>query len=278
MNIHAMSQSGNLSPQYLMDYFRWPPKLVAPPKKTHPFLTLFVLFIVLPLVACIITSSSPIYVTALAVVGILLVTFFVYRAIKKRNSIPIPPPPIPSDQEYEDWVRSWQNAIRQYGMQKLGLSAGDVVGKSLYIRSIVWPDSHEAKFYRSYNMPLLVKYGRDGRPHASINKYTFFYPTQHYIAVFMGDVNALGTMRFEGTRTYFYDDIVGVETSAMNLNDGYTTYAMQHFELRVSSGQSIGATTYVHDLDVDQTVQALRTLLRDKKYGIRGGNYGAMNS
>ncbi|MBV9708197.1 MAG: hypothetical protein JO125_12400 [Chloroflexi bacterium] len=90
----------------------------------------------------------------------------------------------------------------------------------------------------------------------------------------MGDVNALGTARFEGTRTYFYDDIVGVETSAITLNDGGTTYAMQHFELRVSSGQSIGATTYLHDVDVDQTVRALRTLLRDKKYGIRGGGYG----
>jgi DNA-binding winged helix-turn-helix (wHTH) protein len=51
---------------------------------------------------------------------------------------------------------------------------------------------------------------------------------------------------------------------------------MQHFELQVSNGQSVGATTYVHDLDVDQTVNALRTLLRDKKYGIQGGGYGYM--
>ena len=200
---------------------------------------------------------------------------FIYRLVTKLRSARAPQSANMTDQQYEDWVRSWQTAIRQFGMQKLGLSNSDVVGKPLYVRSIVWPDSHDAKFYRSYNAPLIIKYGLDGRAHASVNRYTFFYPTQHYIAVFTGDVNALGQMRFEGTRTYFYDDIVGVETSAMTFNDGYTTYAMQHFELRVSSGQSISATTYVHDLDVDQTVQALRTLLRDKKYGIRGGNYGS---
>jgi hypothetical protein len=90
----------------------------------------------------------------------------------------------------------------------------------------------------------------------------------------MADINALDKVRFEGTRTYFYNDIVGVETSAMALNDGNVNYAMQHFELQVSNGQSVGATTYVQDLDVDQTVNALRTLLRDKKYGIQGGGFG----
>jgi hypothetical protein len=116
----------------------------------------------------------------------------------------------------------------------------------------------------------------DGRPHGSINRFTFFYPTRHYIAVFICDVNALGTMHFEGTSTYFYNDIVGIDTKSFTLDDGNVDYVMQKFELRVSSGQSIGATTYVHDLDVDQTVKALRTLLRDKKSGTQGGGYGYM--
>ncbi len=82
-------------------------------------------------------------------------------------------------------------------------------------------------------------------------------------------------MHFEGTSTYFYDDIVGIETKSFDLDAGSVNYVMQHFDLRVSSGQSIGATTYVHDLDVDQTVKALRTLLRDKKYGTQGGGLKA---
>jgi hypothetical protein len=53
--------------------------------------------------------------------------------------------------------------------------------------------------------------------------------------------------------------------------DGYT-YNIQRFELCISSGQSIGSTTTrVVDNSIDQTVRSLRTLLRDKKYGIRGG-------
>jgi hypothetical protein len=181
---------------------------------------------------------------------------------------------VPTDQEYEDWIRSWQGPIRQYGMQKLGLDESDVLSRPLYVRSLVWPGSSWSKYYQSYNTPIVIKRSADGRPHSSINRYTFFYPTQHYIAVFMMDINALDKVRFEGTRTYFYNDIVGVETSAIALNDGDVNYAMQHFELQVSNGQSVGATTYVHDLDVDQTVNALRTLLRDKKYGIQGGGYG----
>jgi hypothetical protein len=196
--------------------------------------------------------------------------------IEKQIPPTPPPPPIPTDEEYEAWVKSWLNSARQYGMKKLGLDErNDIkVDRPLYVRSIVWPDSKDATFYRSKGCPVLTKRGLDGRQHGSVNRFTFFYPTEHYIAVFIGDVNALGSMRFERTRTYFYEDIVGVETSAFNLNNGETSYVMQQFDLRVSSGQSISETVYVHDLYVvEETVQALRTLLKDKKQGRRGGSY-----
>jgi hypothetical protein len=48
---------------------------------------------------------------------------------------------------------------------------------------------------------------------------------------------------------------------------------MQQFDLRVSSGQSISAKTYVHDLNVEETVQALRTLLKEKKQSKQGRSY-----
>jgi hypothetical protein len=290
VNIQEMSQSGNLSPQELKDYFGWPPPVVQPKKKPFVVRHFFLSLIGFSLISsCFLTNFLARFVSSnlglglfivfvLPVICALVIIGSIIIASRLKNVPEAPPPSIPTDQEYEAWIRSWQNSMRQYGMQRLGLSSSDVLGKPLYVRSLVWPNSREANYYQSYNTPILIKYGADGRAHASVNRYTFFYPTQHSIAVFTGDINALDTPRFEGTRTYFYDDIVGVETSAMNLNNGVTTYAMQHFELRVSSGQSIGATTHVHDLDVDQTVRALRTLLRDKKYGTHGGGFGSIDS
>ncbi len=186
--------------------------------------------------------------------------------------------PRPTDEEYNDRVNSWRPAIRQYGIQKPGLAPDEIIGQPLWVRGIIWPRFWEADYYHRHGCPVLVKQGKDGRPHASIYRFTFFYPTQHYIAVFSGDVNAPGPLRFESTRIYFYDDIVGVETTAFGMPLDTVTYTMQRFELRVSSGNSVGATTYAQDAPVDEVVQSLRVLLRDKKYGIRGGGRGLAGS
>lgn len=278
MNMHMMGKTRNLSPQDLQRYFN-----IYPQKSSFSsgaVVVVLVLLVLVPLV-CIGASlilyiiylalSSWINFIILSIVGVALVIGLI-KLFKRRRKVPFPlplvpqPPPPPTDEEYEAWVKSWSKSIQQYGMKKLGLDSSDILGKSLYVRSIVWPRSHGAKHYYNCNCPILTKQGIDGRPHGSVNRFTFFFPAEHYIAVFTGDVNALGTVRFEETRMYYYKDIVGIETSAMALDDGMIIYPMQRFELRVSSGQSIGAATYVEDLDVEQTVNALRTLLRDKKY------------
>jgi hypothetical protein len=284
MNMQSMSQPGDLSPLDMQRYFGWPP--VRPKKKWYFWLFIWLLFIYLFFLLVFVLidfgEGGTLDKETVNVFVIITLAFVVPEAallaymVRKLRIFAPPSPPVPTDQQYENWVRSWHGPIREYGMQKLGLNESDVLSQPLYVRSLVWPGSPWSKYYRSYRTSIIIKRGADSRPHSSINRYTFFYPTQHYIAVFMADINALNSVRFEGTRTYFYDDIVGVETSAIAINDGYVNYTMQHFELQVSNGQSVGATTYVHDLDVDQTVNALRTLLRDKKYGIQGGGYGYM--
>jgi hypothetical protein len=266
--MQTVSQPSDLSPQDMRRYFNWPPPPPVQPKRKR-----YLWWVLLGIFISVWIGSQSSSIAIIVSVACML-AYIVYHVIKKQQEAAKVLPPAPTDQQYEDWVRSWQGPIRQYGMQKLGLDESDVLSRPLYVRSLVWPSSKWSKYYQSYRTPIIIKHGADGRPHSSINRYTFFYPTQHYIAVYIVDTNALDRVHFEGTRTYFYDDIVGVETSAIALNDGYVNYAMQHFELQVSNGQSVGATTYVHDLDVDQTVNALRTLLRDKKYGIQGGGYG----
>ncbi len=283
MQMHQAGQSSNLSPQDLQNYFGWPPppliiySLSDSPQKRQRFL-LIGLVLVAAFFLCSFFSQMGIGVLGWAVVA---GTIFVLVKILQQPIVPPslptvpPPPPGPTDEEYEAWVKSWRGSIHQLGMQRIGLDVNEIKARPLYIRSIIWPNSNDARYYQSRGGPVCIKRGMDGRPHGSVNRFTFFYPTQHYLAVFICDVNALGTMHFEGTSTYFYDDIVGIETKSFDLDAGSVNYVMQHFDLRVSSGQSIGATTYVHDLDVDQTVKALRTLLRDKKYGTQGGGLKA---
>jgi hypothetical protein len=291
--MQSVSQPSDLSPLDMQRYFSWPPSPRLPrlsrSRKKWPlrlFIWLiviyFFLFVTFGFMASfgaakelgIVTLVFMVIECALLIYMLYPLMYWAYLLIRKLLASVVPPPPAPTDQQYDDWVRSWRSSVRQYGMQKLGLDENDVLSRPLYVRSLVWPGSSWSKYYRPYHTPIVIKRGADGRPHSSINRYTFFYPTQHYIAVYVVDINALDGVRYEGTRTYFYDDIVGVETSAIVLSDGLANYMMQHFELQVANGQSIGATTYVQDLDVDQTVNALRTLLRDKKYGIQGGGYG----
>ena len=126
-------------------------------------------------------------------------------------------------------------------------------------------------YYRSLNCPVRIKRGKDGQLRASANKFTFFYPTQHYIAAFSCYINALQPLRLEVVQIYFYDDIVGVETTTFSFQLENRTYDMQQFELGVSSGQSMGALTYGPDVAVENMVCSLRMLLCNKKYGSNGG-------
>lgn len=259
MRMQVLNNEPQLSPKEILDYFELPPPIA---KKLIRNGIIFVL-----LGGILLAFHIPAIWASLTAIPLIIGIAILIRYYTKHR---------PTDEEYEAWVSSWQPSIQHYGMQKLGLESNEIAGEILVVRGQIWPnDSYEAAYYRSHFCPILVKRGKDGNPHASINKFTVFYPTQHYIAVFNGDINALSPLRFEGTRTYFYDDVVGVDAFSFGEQlDGFT-YNIQRFELRISSGQSIGSTTArVTDNSVDQIVRSLRTLLRDKKYGIRGGGQG----
>src|SRR5579884_1495909 len=118
----------------------------------------------------------------------------------------------PTDEEYDAWVNSWKPSIYHYGMEKLGLDPHSIEAGELWIRGVVWPSRPDAAYYANNASPVQTKRGKDGFVRSSVNRFTFFYPMQHYIAVFIGDVNALGPVRYQASQTYFYDDIVGIET------------------------------------------------------------------
>jgi hypothetical protein len=173
----------------------------------------------------------------------------------------------PSDTQYEHWVQSCLLSMKNYGLDKLDADLEDVTGFVSPVWGPVWFDTPEVAYYQSLDCPVRLKRGKDSKLYASTNKFTCFYPTKHYIAAFSCHINALHVLRLETAQAYFYDDIVGVETTTFGLQLDNVTYNLQQFELRVSSGQSIGAVAYGPDPAVENMVCSLRMLLLNKKYG-----------
>jgi hypothetical protein len=263
MNMQILNeQQRTLSRQELINYFE--PR----PKATLILVGFLILLFLGAPCASLSVGSNPIAgLTTLSVfaiplaIGILIQTKFNMR-------------PRPTDQEYDEWVGSFRASIRQYGLQRLGLSQSDIIGEPLYVRGIVLARDKDAWYYDNMAQAIMLRRGKDARLRSSVNRFTMFYPTQHYIAVFIGDVNALSDLRFEGTQTYYYHDIVGVETRAFGMPVEGVNYGLQRFDLQVSNGRSIGVTTIAEDRSIEQTVHSLGVLLRDKKYGINGGGRG----
>lgn len=172
----------------------------------------------------------------------------------------------PTDQQYEEWVNSWIPRMQQSGLQELSLDISEIVGQPLFVHGMVLPDSTEAEFYRQDGYPV-IKQDQYGHLHSSINRFIFFYPTRHDIAIFTCDVNALYTRSYRRAQRYFYSDIVGVETVGFNLQSGNTATTLRRFELHVANGQDIGMPVFISDPTVMRTVGSLNALLREHKHG-----------
>ena len=85
---------------------------------------------------------------------------------------------------------------------------------------------------------LRWKIGRDAMPRFSVNIYTYFFPADHHLAAFVGDVNALNQVAHnEKTEEYFYRDIVGATTNdeqdSITIKAKQYQYRIQRFALRI---------------------------------------------
>src|SRR5579884_2363043 len=130
MDMQTTGQPVDLTLQDMQNYFGWPPPPPPPPQKkrwyvkTSIWLPVVYFFFVLPVCGCISTSSpGSAYTFAFLTLALLIteIALLAYMGVKKQRIAAAPLPLAPTDQAYEAWVRSWQNPIREYGMQKLGL-------------------------------------------------------------------------------------------------------------------------------------------------------------
>ncbi len=163
--------------------------------------------------------------------------------IKKSN---------PGDEDYDHWLEQQVQAMKPRAMRLLNLNQSQVTSQILCTHSIILPGSSLAK---NYHDDVLIKQGKDGQWRTSVNLYTYFFPTDHFIAMCTCDVNEIAGMKYPyrvqqlSFRISNGDDIrLGAHLSAMPLDRG--------------QGAPI---ILLPDTHINQTLADLRGLLRSKK-------------
>jgi len=195
--------------------------------------------------------------------------------IKKSN---------PGDEDYDHWLEQQVQAMKPRAMRLLNLNQSQVTSQILCTHSIILPGSSLAK---NYHDDVLIKQGKDGQWRTSVNLYTYFFPTDHFIAMCTCDVNACRqTISSEyQTEEYFYRDIISTSFSSFQdtaeIAGMKYPYRVQQLSFRISNGDDIrlGAHLSAMPLDrgqgapiillpdthINQTLADLRGLLRSKK-------------
>ncbi len=189
----------------------------------------------------------------------------------------------PTDQEYDEWLENQSKVIVFNAVNKLGLDLRQVINQPpLRIHGFVLPGTRDANKYRIDE--LHAKKGKDGVWRFSVNVYTYFFPEEHHLGAFVGDVNALNqSAHNDKTEEYFYQDVVGATTydeqDTIKFRGKDYQYRIQQFSLRITNGDSIGASVSARPTDnrqnapifsipdsgIDQTIAYIRWLLRTKK-------------
>ena len=182
-----------------------------------------------------------------------------------------------TDTAYDAWLKAQANTLLRTAIKKLGIDSQNTQGY-LQVHGFVLAGMRAPFRYRLDE--LRYKRGKDGIVRYGVNVFTYFFPTDQSVVVFIGDINALNpSAHNEKTQEYFYRDIVGVTTSDEQTVIGLYQYRVQRFSVRISNGDTIDISVEASPLDtsqnlpsftvldsgIDNTVAALRRLLREAK-------------
>src|SRR6266566_3273042 len=190
----------------------------------------------------------------------------------------------PTDQDYDDWLDDQAEAIIPRALRVLNLDERQITSQILDMHSIILPGSSLAS---NYHDDVYLKLGKDGVWRSSVNLYTFFFPTDRFIAMFTRSINVLDRVMpaDDSTEEYFYRDIVTTSFSVFQdtvvLGNEEFLYRVQQLSLKISNGDDIRLGAYLSavpiekgqgariimlpDAHINQTLADLRALLRVKK-------------
>ncbi|MEJ2262066.1 MAG: zinc ribbon domain-containing protein [Anaerolineales bacterium] len=185
----------------------------------------------------------------------------------------------PSDSTIDKWFEEDLEQIHRYALKKLGLTEELLGVKKEPLRAIgpiLWPVSGVP------DQDLLWKKGRDGLIRFAVYEVVLIYTAEHLLAAYNCDFNSLKNVTLnEETYEFHYQDIVSVATSesstSYTLPNKEKLVVAQEFKVSVSSGESIDVVIdspklyeitkgdVFYKSEVENTVNRLRSLLRDKK-------------
>lgn len=240
-------------------------------------ITIGAVFIVVSL-PLLLTSGLMLVNILLFVLGILLIAVGIRSIVVTKRSNP-------TDEDYDRWLERQARAMLPRALQALNLDKSQITSKILRIHSIVLPGTSLAANYRD---DVHLKMGKDGLWRSSINIYSYFLPSERFIAIFTRDINA---MRPKGpfddrSEEFFYRDIVSITFSVFrdkaNIGGEEFVYRVQQLSLKIVNGDDIRFGGYLSAVPIDaksgaptillpdgrvnKTLADLRGLLRAKKH------------
>lgn len=187
--------------------------------------------------------------------------------------------PPPTDEEFDAWLEERANTHLSALIRECNLD--DTLSHSnqlLRVRGYILEGMED-----SHSQALHTKQGEDGKWRYSMNTYTYFYPDEHQIRVFIFDINSMNWDDYRSTtKAYDYQDIVDVTSvddyDTLYVDEETCHYCSQRFSLKLADGSTVFATVHSHPLDdeylptfdmpesgIDTAIAQLRMLLREKK-------------
>jgi hypothetical protein len=232
-------------------------------------------------VPLILLMGFSIVTVGLLAIGLLLLIFGVRSIIVIKRSNP-------KDHDYDDWLERQARTLRPRALRTLSLDEQQITSKIVCVHSILLPGSSLANNYAD---EVYLKQGKDGLWRSSVNLFTYFFPSDRFIAIFTRDINAFspkGPYNDE-TEEYFYRDILGVNTSVYRdtvlIGEAELVYRVQQLSLKLINGENLRFGGYLSaipldpkpglpnilspDANVNTTLNDLRALLRAKKQRTR---------
>jgi hypothetical protein len=215
--------------------------------------------VVLGLVGLSLTFTAGLNYLILALVGVVVLCTGVYniRAIINAN---------PGDADYDDWLEDQASAMMPMALRTLNLKESQITSQILRMHSIILPGSSEADNYRDN---ACLKRGKDGQWRSSINLYTFFFPTERFIAIFTRSINIFDpVMPFDDiSEEFFYRDIISVSFSVFQdtvvFDDQEFLYRVQQCSLKIANSDDIHLGGYLSAVPIDRSQGAPIIILPD---------------
>jgi len=141
---------------------------------------------------------------------------------------------IPTHRQYDEWLEMTENELDTYSRDRLRREHGKIVPKGICMHSFVLPDSDLSSRYAVTK--VVWKEGKDRVLRFSFIVFTFFYPTEGYIAVYTYHVNVLNHYEVvpERNRVYSYTHIVEITISTNRDSACFNNHVYSYRTARVS--------------------------------------------